>query len=629
VTKTLLNWPIKRWRWIFAPGQQDAVAPSPPAPQPTTPATPVSDTIKAALQAGLRHHQSGQLVEAERFYRQALAADPRQADALHLLGVIAHQTGDNQTAAELIGKAIEISPAFASYHSNLGNVLQALGRLDDAIAAFKTSIRLQPDYAEAHYNLGNAHLALYRFDSALAAYDTALRLKPDYTEALSNRGNALTGLGRTEAAIDSFEAAIRLRPDYLPAHHKLGNAWMVQENFAAALAAYNTVLCLNPDFAEGLSSRGIALMSLGRPADALTSFEAALRLTPALAPAHYNLGIALQALSRFDAAIAAFEAALRLQPDYPDAQSRLHFALYSRHEGQGQYEAAFAHLCEGNRLRRPGIPYEEALAVRLMERIQAVFSPALLSRAEPPAGPPDVPIFILGMPRSGSTLVEQILSCHRSVTGGGELRYLGDTVAGLGQIAGMPYPENIMARSDAEFATAGAAYRAQLQALDPAAARITDKMPANFHHAGLIRLALPRAKIIHTRRDPVDTCFSCFAQSFTEAQPFTNDLDELGRYYRAYARLMAHWRATLPPGWMLEVEYESLVTDFEPQVRRILDYCELDWDPACLAFYEHERPVLTASATQVRQKLYSHAAGRTQAYGALLDGLRAILNSPS
>ena len=492
MTKTQLqSWPMKLWRRIFVPGQAD-VNPQPSPPPPA--ATPASHAIKAAMLSGLSHHQSGRFDEAKRCYLQALAEDPRQTDALNLLGVIAYQTDDLHTAVELISKAIALSPSFASYHSNLGNALQALGRFDACIDAYQAAIRLQPEFAEAHY----------------------------------------------------------------------------------------------------------------------------------------NLGIALHVVNRFDAAIAAFEAALRLKPDYTDAQSRLHFTMYRRAEKQGAYEAAFAHLCEGNRLRRPGIPYEEAPAIRLMERMESVFSPALLRRAAPPGGPPDVPIFILGMPRSGSTLVEQILASHRGVTGGGELRYLGAAVNGLDRLAGsdLPYPENSVRRSNADFAAAGAAYRTRLQALSPGAGRITDKTPANFHHVGLIKLALPRAKIIHTRRDPVDTCFSCFAQTFTAGQPFTNDLDELGRYYQAYARLMAHWRAVLPPGAMLEVDYETLVADFEPQVRRILDYCELDWDPACLSFYEHERTVLTASAQQVRQKLYSHAAGRTQVYGGLLDGLRAILNAP-
>jgi hypothetical protein len=164
-----------------------------------------------------------------------------------------------------------------------------------------------------------------------------------------------------------------------------------------------------------------------------------------------------------------------------------------------------------------------------------------------------------------------------------------------------------------------------LRALAPDAARITDKMPANFHHVGLIRLMLPNARIIHTRRNPLDTCLSCFAQNFTKGQPFTNDLGELGRYYKAYARLMSHWREVLPEPFMLEVDYEELVADFEPQLRRILAYCGLAWDPACLSFHENPRAVITASLLQVRQPLYQHAANRAGHYGAMLQPLRDAL----
>jgi hypothetical protein len=198
--------------------------------------------------------------------------------------------------------------------------------------------------------------------------------------------------------------------------------------------------------------------------------------------------------------------------------------------------------------------------------------------------------------------------------------YLADT-AGTLSAGGLAYPENVLARGDAELAAAGDTYRARLRALAPQVRRITDKMPANFVHIGLLRLILPGARIIHTRRNPVDTCLSCFAQTFGEGQPFANDLSELGRQYRAYDRLMTHWRGLLPAGAMLEVDYEAVVADFEPQVRRILDFCGLGWDPACLDFHEHKRPVMTASATQVRQKLYSHAAGRARPYGALLQPL--------
>jgi hypothetical protein len=271
--------------------------------------------------------------------------------------------------------------------------------------------------------------------------------------------------------------------------------------------------------------------------------------------------------------------------------------------------------------------YDEAKAIGLIERITEVFGPALLRRAPPRERTADVPIFILGMPRSGSTLIEQILSSHHGVAAAGEVALLAHTATRFdasGTI-GLPYPDNMIARRDDEFVAMGEYYRGRLRRRVPGAARITDKMWANFHHVGLIRMCLPNARIIHTQRDPVDTCLSCFAQTFAEGLPFTNELGELGRYYRAYARLMAHWREMLEEDFMLEVEYSELVTDFEPQVRRILAYCGLEWDAACLAFHENRRPVMTASGTQVRRPIYTDSLGRGARYGALLDPLRAAL----
>jgi protein O-GlcNAc transferase len=284
--------------------------------------------VRAALEAGLRHHQAGQLAEAKRFYGQALEADGRQADALHLLGVIALQTGDNDKAVKLIEAAIEISPLFATYHSNLGNALQALGQFDACITAYEAAVRLQPDYAEAHYNLGIALMDMSRFDAALAAYDTAIRLKPDYAEAFSNRGKALMSLGRVEDAIASFETALRLRPGYAAGHYKLGDALLALRRYNAAIAAYDSAIRFKPDYFEALSNRGNALMSQGRPDAALASYETAMRIKPDLAAGHYNLGTALQALSRFDAAIASYETAIRLQPDYTKPHSNLVMCLH-------------------------------------------------------------------------------------------------------------------------------------------------------------------------------------------------------------------------------------------------------------------------------------------------------------
>lgn len=293
--------------------------------------------IRAALEAGLRHHQAGQFAEAQRFYGEALALDARQADALHLLGVIAHQGGEDEKAVEMIRAAIGVNPQIADYHSNLGNVLLALGRHEDSVASYEAALRLRPDYAEGHYNLGNALQAQARFEAALAAYDAAIALRPGYVEAFSNRSNALAALGRAAEAISACEAAIRLNPAYEIAHYKLGNMLLEAKKFDAAIAAYNQAIRLRPDYAEAHANRGNALISLGQAAQALPAFEAALRVTPQLASAHYNLGTALQALSRFEGAIAAYENAIRLQPDYARPHSNLVMCL---HYHAGHDEAA-------------------------------------------------------------------------------------------------------------------------------------------------------------------------------------------------------------------------------------------------------------------------------------------------
>jgi hypothetical protein len=269
--------------------------------------------------------------------------------------------------------------------------------------------------------------------------------------------------------------------------------------------------------------------------------------------------------------------------------------------------------------------YDEAGALAQLRRFVTPFGPETMARARTRTASPDVPIFIVGMPRSGTTLIEQILASHRSVFGGGESMYFSEEASRLVDEAGADLCAFVRGLPDAAFAEIGDRYRGKLQALAPTAPRITDKLPSNCCHVGLIHMALPDARIIHARRDPVDTCLSCFAQTFSAGLSFSNELGDLGRYYRAYADVMAHWRQVLPEGVMLEVQYEELVADFEPQARRILDFCGLDWDARCLAFNETRREVITASAAQVRQPIYQRSSGRSLGYGRLLQPLLEAL----
>jgi hypothetical protein len=275
----------------------------------------------------------------------------------------------------------------------------------------------------------------------------------------------------------------------------------------------------------------------------------------------------------------------------------------------GRHDEAFRHLAQGCALKRRELAYDEAAMLAYFARIKRVFTPELMRDKAGSGDPSSVPLFILGMPRSGTSLVEQILASHPDVFGAGELNDLSRLAKS------MPYPEGIADAGAEQLRKLGAGYVARARARGGDALRVSDKMPANFFYVGFIRLVLPNARIIHTRRNPVDVCLSCFSQLFLgSGQNFSYDLGELGRYWRQYDALMAHWRQILPEGVMLEIDYADLVDDTEAQARRLLDFCGIGWNDACLAFHQTKRPVLTASVAQVRQPIYRSALGKWRAY---------------
>jgi hypothetical protein len=301
----------------------------------------------------------------------------------------------------------------------------------------------------------------------------------------------------------------------------------------------------------------------------------------------------------------------------------LHFALGTIYEKLGEHERSFSHFVAGNALRRRAVDYDEDATLRMLARIPEIFTPEFLVAKSGQGDPSSKPIFIVGMPRSGTTLIEQILAGHPRVHSCGEIK---DFALSLFALRGMDYPDNVLAMPPEEIGKLGAMYLQKVTASMPASAdRFTDKMLTNLLYVGLIHLALPNARIIYARRDPVDTCLSCFTQMFLTGHHYANDLGELGRYYRACGQVAAHWQRLLPAGTMLEVQYEDVVADPETQARRIVDYCGLAWDEACLAFHKVERAVHTASATQVRQPIYRSSVGRWRAYQDRLQPLLEAL----
>ena len=452
---------------------------------------------------------------------------------------------------------------------------------ESALLRAREALLADPASAAAHARVGALLAALYRPDEALAHLERSLALDPDRAETLNNLGAVHRAKGDPASACAAFERALALHPDYADA----------RQNLKAARA----------ELGAERARAGHALVEAGDIRAAAAEFEAAIRLAP-------ERGDYYQFLFEADPeAIGPFLAALEGLP--PGIETD--FAAGKIYAYRGERERSFARLIRANVAARASREYDEASTLRSFEEIAEVFTAAYL-RQRAGAGYPGIgPVFIFGMPRSGTTLIEQILAAHPHVYAAGETP-LFDTIA-----------TSMLGDGPAIAYALGERYARELAALaPPGARRITDKVPANFRYAGLIHLALPYAKLIHARRDPLDTCLSCFSTNFAEgAIPYAYDLGELGRYYRGYARLMEHWRSALPEGAMLEVDYRDVVGDLETQARRVVAFCGLEWDDRCLEFYAAKRPVQTASAVQVRRPIYRSSLGTARGYEALLAPL--------
>jgi tetratricopeptide (TPR) repeat protein len=622
------------------------------------PADPTALASLALIQAA-----TGRLEEALANYDAALRLKPDHAETFNNRGVALLSAGRSEEAVASFDQAIALKPNYAEALNNRGYVLVTLKRTAEGLASLDSAVALKPDYSEAFNNRGEALRALGRFEEALASFDSALALNPRSAEAANNRGNALLSLQRPREALAAFDAALACDPLNARAHNNRGGAFRDLGRFEEALACYDAALAIDQNYAWAHNNRANVLNDLGRPQEALASYDRALALNANFVEGHDNRGILLVELGRLDEAIQSIKQAIALAPqrirsyynltlfsktrpgdshiaameslarDMPSLsegeQIDLNFALGKVFADLGDYERAFPRLSVGNALKRKQMRYHEATALELLARTRRAFPAALIRPGEGRGDPSDIPVFVIGMPRSGTTLVEQILASHPSVHGAGEIKDFQKAAVALGAHGenALRFPEAGAALPDEEISRLGADYVARLRAMAPTATRIVNKTPENFRFLGLIHKALPNARIIHARRDPVDTCVSCFSQCFFEEVPYAYDLGELGRYYRAYEALMAHWRETLPQGSILEVQYEDVVADLEGQARRIVAHCGLDWDQACLDFHQSERSVRTASVTQVRQPIYKNSIGRWRAYEEFLGPLLAELEA--
>jgi Flp pilus assembly protein TadD len=512
-----------------------------------------------------------------------------------------------------------------------GAAMARAGRLPEAEAAFRGVLLIAPQHADARYNLGVVLRDQNRWTEAEAAFRAALAVRPSHPETCNNLGMTLLGQRKVDEALGFFRQALALKPDHVRALNNLGAALLELGRLDEAAAVFRQVIALSPTHAKAHNNLGVVLQQQGALTDAAAAFQAAVEVDPAYAEARFNLAGLTPPGPRADRQAREIEDLAGAQ--HGDvARSALLFALGRLRDQGGDPGGAFDAWTEANVLHRKRLSFDITAAETRLDAIAAAFEPALMERLANSGVRDRRPIFVVGMPRSGTTLIEQILSAHPAVQGGGELRAMGDAIGAKTLEAG-PFPAWASTLDAADCTRLGRDYLGRLPRPAPGKTHITDKAVSNVETVGLIDLCLPDAVIVHCRRDARDAALSCFATRFSEGQDFAYDLVELGRYWRACERLIDHWRAILPEGRVLQVDYEAVVGDLEGQARRLIAHCGLDWDPACLGFHESGRPVRTASAAQVRQPLYAHSVGRWRQLegrlGPLIEALGGRTENPT
>ncbi|WP_292394548.1 sulfotransferase, partial [Mesorhizobium sp.] len=513
------------------------------------------------MQQALQLHQAGRRQEAEMLYRQVLAQKANHAAAAHFLGLLLHQTGRSAEGLDLLEQSVRLQPKNPDFLNNLGTVMRDLGRVSAAVDFFRGAVALRPDQLAARDNLGSSLKQMGQFEGAEEIYRGTIGRNPFHVRARIGLAETLQEAGRLDEALAVFREALTIRPK-------------------------------DADLLHGL---GVGLMEKGKLDEATDLFRQALTVNPAMARAWLMLTQVKRQKER-DAELAGMEAQHAKAPEGSLARMQLSFGLGKANDDLKDYPRAFDYFAEGNAIRRKGIDYDPVRTRAEFDAMKSVFDASFFEKHKPSAAADDAPIFVVGMPRSGTTLVEQIIASHPQVYGAGELSIL-RTVVGKQFPLTMPggFPWGVSDVSDTDFTEAGQAYLDMLHARYPHVRHVTDKMPGNFLLIGFIHMMLPKARIIHCARDAAATCLSIYKVHFRgDTHRYGYDLGELADFHNLYTDVMAHWRSVLP-GVVHDVRYEDFVADQEGQTRALIAHLGLPWDDAVLSFHETDRPVRTAS----------------------------------
>ena len=573
------------------------------------------------LSSLLQHYHNERFAEAEKLAVSITQKVPEHPCGWKVLGAALKQISRISESFSTMQKSALLEPQDDEVSNNLGITLRGLGRLNEAEANCRQAIALKPDLAEAHNNLGITLQELGRLNEAEASYNQVIALKPDYALVHNNVGNTLKELGELDGAQASYNQAIALNPDYANAHSNLGVTLQKLGRLDDAKASYTKSIALRPDYAIAHNNLSITLKELGRLGEAEAICNQAITLKPDYAEAHRHLTL----MKKFDGQDEQYAKMweLYLNKNISEEQRcHINFGLAKACEDLGDFEQAFTHYSEGNVLRKKLLNYDIDQDVERFQQIKSGYPLILQNTLEPDnfAEYP-MPIFIVGMPRSGTTLVEQIISSHSEVTGAGEL----DFVSQFGGLIARGLSE-INTPSLLEFRSK---YLAKLRDISKGNLIVIDKMPQNFRFIGLLAAAFPEAKIVHVKRNSAAVCWANYKQYFVSKNlGFCYALDDIVGYYKLYTNLMVFWKSSLSER-IYELDYEKLTFDQETETHQLIEYLDLNWDEKCSSPQDNIRSVATASNVQVRKKVYQGSSEKWRKYEPFLNGAFDDLLAPS
>ena len=584
------------------------------------------DNVRLLIGKAVQHQKSGEYAAAERIYAEILQSNPDNADVLNFMGLLAHQTDRNELAETHMQRAIALAPRRPDFHYNYGAMLSKLGRPDHAAREFQAAVELAPQMTDAWQGLALAFLDMKLEMYAAACLQQLLQLDPRRADIWLTLGECFESLSMMPEASAALQRARDLAPNDPQTELGLVRIAIESGDDASAQSRFEELPLAASAMPETHYQRGVWLANTGDFGSARAELERALQLSPDYYEAALYYTYITELPLDHPLVRRLIQVAKRGEWDDAGQGANVNFALGYVLDKHERYDDAFAYYSEANRLRRLGARYSTASHREHQGTLLKNAGPEFQSRAARFGNRSRKPIFIVGLPRSGTSLLEQVLSSHPEIHGGGEMvllhaelrRRLGP--AGYGNLA-----HSVGSMSDAALADLAGAVLAQMDSLAPGKSRITDKMPSNLTILGLVHGLFPEASIIYCQRDPLDTCVSCFTTSFKSGHNFSNDLTELGEYYRISEAAIDRWENMFAAGSICRVRYEDLVTDLEGQTRRLLSFCGLDWDDRCLGFQSNGRAVKTASVYQVRQPVYRSAIGRWQRFERHLEPLKRAL----